>query len=98
MEEIMSTAECYIKGEESNAEKKSRDAKERNSSTTDRQNYYPPPNRDRGTFKRQERRTFGVEDFTPLNTRPERIYKEIYQTKLIPKAPEPRGDHMGHDL
>jgi len=27
MEEIMSRAECYMKGEESNAEKKARDAK-----------------------------------------------------------------------
>ncbi|XP_024630733.1 uncharacterized protein [Medicago truncatula] len=98
MEEIMSRAECYIKGEESNAEKKTRDTKERNSLTTDRRNYYPPPNRDRGTFKRQERRIYSVDDFTPLNTRPERIYKEVYQTKMIPKPPEPRGDRMGHDL
>ena len=29
MEEIISRAECYIKGEESNAEKRARDAKEK---------------------------------------------------------------------
>ena len=51
MDEIMSGVECYIKGEESNAEKKARDAKERGNSGGDRQNYYLPPTEDRGTFK-----------------------------------------------
>jgi len=98
MEEIKSRAECYIKGEESNAEKKARDAKERHNSAADKRNCYPPPTRYRGTFKRQERMVYNMDDFTPLNTRPERIYKEVYQTKLILKPPEPRGNRMGHDL
>jgi protein subunit release factor B len=87
MEEIMSRAECYIKDEESNAEKKARDAKERDSTRGDKRNYYPLPTRDRGTFKRQERRTYNLDNITPLNTRPERIYKEFYQFKLIPDPP-----------
>ena len=66
----MSRAECYIKGEESNAEKKARDAKEGGNSEADKRNYYPPPNRDRGTFKRQERRVYSIYNFTPLNRRP----------------------------
>jgi hypothetical protein len=97
MEEIMSRAKWYIKGEESNAEKKSIDAKERGNTRGDRRNYYPPPTRDRGTFKRQERRTYHMDNFTPLNKRPERIYKEVYQSRLIPDPPEPRSDCMGSD-
>ena len=34
MEEIMARAECYIKGEESNAEKRARDMKEKGSSVS----------------------------------------------------------------
>jgi hypothetical protein len=34
MQEIIKRAECYIKGEESNAEKRSRDARERESQST----------------------------------------------------------------
>lgn len=52
MEEIISRAECYIKGEESNTEKRARDIKEKGSSGSERKNYDVPPNRDRGTFKR----------------------------------------------
>jgi len=94
----MSRAECYIKGEESNAEKKARDANERGISGADKRNYYPPPTRYRGTFKRQEKRVYIIDNFAPLNTRPERIYREVYQSKLIPKPQEPRGDRIGNDL
>jgi len=93
----MSRAECYIKGEESNAEKKARDAKERGNNRGERRNYYSPPTRDKGTFKRQEKRTYNLENFTPVNTRLERIYKEVYQSRLIPDPPNPRVDHMGND-
>jgi hypothetical protein len=84
MEEIMSKAECYIQGEESNAKKKAKDAKERGSTGADIRNYYLPPTRDRGTFNRQERRTYNLDSFTLLNTRLERIYKEVYQSRFIP--------------
>ena len=49
MEEIMSRVKCYIKGEESNADKV-RDVNERgNNSSEQRRNYNPPPTQDRGT-------------------------------------------------
>jgi len=60
-------------------------------------NYYPPP-RDRRAFIRQERMTYHLDNFTSLNTRPERIYKEVYQSKLILDPPEPQSDRMGNDL
>jgi hypothetical protein len=62
MEEIMSRAECYIKDEESNDEKKTRDTKERHIETNRDRGYYPPPNRDRGTFKRQDMRIYSLDD------------------------------------
>jgi len=43
----MAKAKCYIKGEESNAEKKARDAKEQGNTNSDRRGYYPPPTRDK---------------------------------------------------
>jgi len=86
MEEIMARAECYIKGEESNTEKKATDYKERKTNS-DRKNYYPSANRDRGTFKRpygREREYMPQEEFTPLNIRPKKIFIEGNHTKLIP--------------
>jgi hypothetical protein len=46
MEEIIARAECYINVEESNAEKKARDVKERNTNNSERKNYHPPASRD----------------------------------------------------
>jgi len=101
-EEIISHAECYIKGEESNAEKRVRDVKEKGSSSTERKNYDIPPSRDRGTFKRQPEqdrhpRRYASEHFTPLTMRPERILKEVYKSKIIPKANPPRTHIMGNN-
>jgi len=100
MEEIISRAECYIKGEESNAEKRARDVREKGSSGSERKNYDIPPNRDRGTFKRQperdrQPRRYAPEHFTPLTMRPERILKEVYESKIIPEANPPRTHIMG---
>jgi len=39
----MARVKCYIKGEESNAEKKAGDTKERGNTNSDRRNYYLPP-------------------------------------------------------
>jgi hypothetical protein len=47
MEEIIARADCYINGEESNAEKKARDAKERAFNSTERRPYQPTANRER---------------------------------------------------
>jgi len=83
----MSRAEWYIKGEESNAEKKARDVKERGNTNSDRINYYRLPPRDRGIFKRQERIPYKTDVFTPLHTRSEPIFKEVYDSKLLPDPP-----------
>jgi len=69
MEEIMARAECCIKGEESNVEKKARDSKERGSNNSERRNYYPPANRDRGTFKKSYGRNV-TPNHTNQNTLP----------------------------
>jgi len=53
MEEIISRAECYIKGEESNAEKRARGAMEKG---PERKSCDIPSSRHRGTFKRQPER------------------------------------------
>jgi len=104
MDEIIARAECYIKGEESNAEKKARNSKERSASNPERKSYYPTTVGDRPAFKRQERRAHvpydaitNFENFTPLNTRPERILKEVYNTRLILAALTPKGFTMGPD-
>jgi hypothetical protein len=96
MEEIIAIAECYIKVEESNAEKKARDVKERNTNNSERKNYHPPASRDWTPYRKQERRPYApyitrprLDDFTPMNTHPERILREIYHTKMIPDAPTP---------
>jgi hypothetical protein len=102
MDEIIARAECYIKGEESNVEKKARDSKERSANNSEWKNYYPTTTRDRKTGKRKERRPCipydartNFENFTPLNTRPKRIHTEVYNTRLIPEAPSTRGFAMG---
>jgi hypothetical protein len=102
MNEIIAKAECYIKGEESNAEKKERDVKERTTSNSEPRNYQPHTSRDRAPYKKQERQPYApystrprLNDFTPLNTCPERILKEVYQSKMIPDASAPRGPTMG---
>lgn len=104
MEEIIARADYYNKGEESNAEKKARDAKERTSNNTERRAYQPAANRDHAPYRRLERRPYTpyyhkrrLEDFTPLNTKPERIMKEVYETKLIPEPIPSRYPVMGAD-
>jgi len=102
MEEIMARPECYIKGEESNVEKRARDVKEKGSSGSERKNYDVPPNIDRGAFKRQPERDrntrrYAPKHFTPLKVRPEGILKEVYKFKLIPEANPPRTHVMGNN-
>jgi len=72
MEEIMSRAECYIKGV-------TQRRKQETSRSGDKKGYYPPPNWDRGTFKRGDSRPEGhcrgnlqIDNFTLLNTRREK--------------------------
>jgi hypothetical protein len=104
MDEVIARVECYIKGEESNTEKKARDAKERITTNSKRRNYYPPATRDRATLKKPERRPYipygtkpRFDDFTPLNARPEHILREVHHARLIPNAHAPKGPTMGAD-
>ncbi|GAU32939.1 hypothetical protein TSUD_153560 [Trifolium subterraneum] len=77
MQEIMKRAECYIKGEESNAEKRSRDSRERGGNKTpDRyQRGWQPRDREdwqnRGgkNFRQNDRRPRqAYEEYSPLNS------------------------------
>jgi len=58
MDEMIARVECYIKGEERNAEKKARDVKDHNTNNSERKNYYSAATRDLATFKRQDRRPY----------------------------------------
>src|SRR6187399_1757652 len=104
MQEIIKRAECYIKGEESNAEKRSRDARERE-----------PPNRNykgpdfysqrrrqpdhrgqephRKPYHQQGRRDmvrFLEKEYTPLNRARVNILDEILEAGLT-RLPQRRG-------
>ncbi|MCI38014.1 hypothetical protein A2U01_0059242, partial [Trifolium medium] len=52
MQEIMKRAKCYIRGEESNAKKRSRDAKERRLDSKDGKGPERGPKRGRGRYGR----------------------------------------------
>ena len=74
--------------------------KEKGSSGSERKNYDIPPNRDRGTFKRQPERDcqphqYAPEHFTPLTMSLGRILKEVYESKIIPAANPPHTHVMG---
>ena len=87
MDEITSRAECYIKGEESNQEKRIRDGTEKtrgkeeapsrrkeHSRTTARERHAPRPYRSSA---------YSDEYLTPLNKRREDILKEMAHMNLI---------------
>jgi hypothetical protein len=76
MEEIIARADCYIKGEESNAEKKARDVKERASNNTERRAYQSAANMDRAPCRRTERRPYAPYPYKP---RPD-FYPSEYHT------------------
>jgi hypothetical protein len=88
MQEVMKRAECYIKGEESNAEKRSRDHKERAPESGG--NRYPDyqrrrwPNKDHraqrsneGSYYPQKRASKPFEEYAPLNRARVHILDEI---------------------
>ena len=112
MQEIIKRAECYIKGEESNAEKRSRDAREREPAN---KNYrapetYQPRRRQpdhRGhepqwkPYHHQMRRDSGrfpEKEYTPLNRAKVYILDEILETGLS-RLPQKRGKdyQLGHN-
>ncbi|GAU32151.1 hypothetical protein TSUD_68220 [Trifolium subterraneum] len=102
MQEVMKRAECYIKGEESNAEKRSRDSREKPSSRRSPERY------NRGSSKRSGRyedkgggryrqpwwsneRTYRArEEYTELNDSKVHVLDEILSSGLarLPPAPD----------
>jgi hypothetical protein len=66
--------------------------------------YQPPGGRDRAPYRGTDKRPFNpyyrkpnLENFTPLNTKPERFMKEVYEAKLIPEPPPTQRTTMGED-
>jgi DNA mismatch repair ATPase MutS len=104
MQEIIKRAECYIKGEENNAEKRSRDVRERD--TINRHDkppeFYPPRRRQpdhrgheppRKPYNQQFRRDvqrFPQKEYTPLNRARVYILDEILEAGLTPTTPSQR--------
>ncbi|MCI25660.1 hypothetical protein A2U01_0046851, partial [Trifolium medium] len=110
MQEIIKRAECYIKGEESNAEKRSREAKEKG---TDKGNARTPDRSQRrwsqlGGWIRQpyqspprrNDRPFNMEPSTPLNTTRVNVLDEILQARLaeLPPTRSDEGLKLGPNL
>jgi hypothetical protein len=104
MQEIIKRAECYIKGEESNAEKRSRDAREREpiNKGNKASDFYPPRRRQpdhrghevqRKPYHQQMRHDvvrFPQKEYTPLNKARVYILDEILETELT-RLPPQRG-------
>jgi hypothetical protein len=96
MQEIIKRAECYIKGEESNAEKRPRDARERDPINMHHKapDFYPQRRRQpdhrgqepqRKPYNQQFRRDiqrFPQREYTPLNHARVYILDEILETRL----------------
>lgn len=103
MDEVITRAKCYIKGEESNIEKISRYAKEKVRTKEEgirhMKEYFKSGPRDR-QITRPSRRSFEKElDYTPLDARRKNILKEVYHLKLLPRSVSPKEVHtiMGKD-
>ncbi|GAU16855.1 hypothetical protein TSUD_368040 [Trifolium subterraneum] len=81
MQEVMKRAECYIKGEESNAEKRSRDSREKPSSRSGR--YHQPWRSNERTYRTQE-------EYTQLHDSKVHVLDEILSSGLtrLPPAPD----------
>lgn len=94
--EMMTRAECYIKGKESKYEKKARDMKEHTSITNisqqSRKSQYTSPVKNRMMFKRIR---IPIEKFIPMNTRQEQIWQELFHVHNIPQLSAPKAYVMG---
>ncbi|GAU48798.1 hypothetical protein TSUD_81470 [Trifolium subterraneum] len=106
MQEVMKRAQCYIKGEESNAEKRDRDSKERSSYRrsperrgSSRQSRHQGRNSDtpyQRPWYSSERNKLLEEDLTSLNSKRVHVLDEILSAGLarLPQAPD-RNVRMG---
>ncbi|GAU27362.1 hypothetical protein TSUD_55150 [Trifolium subterraneum] len=102
MQEVMKRAECYIKGEESNAEKRSRDSREKPSSRRSLERYNRGSSQRSGRYEdkgsgryrqpwRSNERTYKVqEEYTELNDSKVHVLDEILSSGLarLPPAPD----------
>lgn len=93
---MITKAECYIKGKDSNTKKKARDIKDyvpnAEGSYQYRKSNYNFPIMGKTIFKRVGKT---VESFTPLNTRREQIWHEIIHLHNIHMPLAPKTDMMG---
>lgn len=83
MQENQVRAEAYMKGEERNAEKRSRDVKERGQ---DRRPSTDDIQRNTSQKRGPPRGRNNITSLSPLNQKRETIVKEILHTRLIPKV------------
>ncbi|GAU19014.1 hypothetical protein TSUD_193520 [Trifolium subterraneum] len=93
MQEVMKRAECYIKGEESNAEKRSRDSREKPSSRRSPERYNRGSSQRSGRYEdkgdgryrqpwRSNERTYRAqEEYTELNDSKVHVLDEILRAK-----------------
>ncbi|GAU27754.1 hypothetical protein TSUD_215650 [Trifolium subterraneum] len=102
MQEVMKRAECYIKGEESNAEKRSRDSREKPSSRRSPERYNRGSSQRSGRYEdkgggryrqpwRSNERTYRAqEEYTELNDSKVHVLDEILSSGLakLPLAPD----------
>ncbi|GAU33948.1 hypothetical protein TSUD_148680 [Trifolium subterraneum] len=102
MQEVMKRAECYIKGEESNAEKRSRDSREKPSSRRSPERYNRGSSQRSGRYEdkgggryrqpwRSNEMTYRAqEEYTELNDSKVRVLDEILSSGLarLPPAPD----------
>jgi hypothetical protein len=100
MQEVMKQAECYIKGEESNAEKRSMDHKERPSESGSnrylehQRRCWPSkdhrtPQNNGGSYYPQKMAVKPFEEHAPLNRARVHILGEILQAGLAKRLPPP---------
>jgi hypothetical protein len=108
MQEIIKRAECYIKGEESNAEKRSRDAREREPSNKGSRapDFYPPRRRQtdhrghehqRKPYHQKVRRDvdkFVEKEYTPLNRARVYILNRTLKAGLTRLPPQRGKEHL----
>ncbi|GAU46453.1 hypothetical protein TSUD_402200 [Trifolium subterraneum] len=104
MQEVMKRAECYIKGEESNAEKRSRDSREKPSSRRSPERYNRGSSQRSGRYEdkgggryrqpwRSNEMTYRArEEYTELNDSKVHVLDEILSLGLARLPPAPDGN------
>ncbi|XP_050895535.1 uncharacterized protein LOC127102173 [Lathyrus oleraceus] len=103
MNDVITIEEFYIEWEESNMEKRYRDAKEKIRAKKEgvghNKEYFRTKLWDYITMRPSQRPIDKVAEYTPLNSRREDILREVYNLKLLPISGRLKGVHivMGND-